>query len=75
MAFGERTNEYMGIIRTGCEAIKKIKTFAERFLLSPDGVSYRLAKYLVADEGKLKWLGSLEDLKSFTELSLCLDGK
>ena len=75
MAFGERTNEYMGIIRTGCEAIKKIKTFAERFLLSPDGVSYRLAKYLVADEGKLKWLGSLEDLKSFTKLSLCLDGK
>ena len=32
-------------------------------------------EYLVADEEKLKWLGSLEDLKLFTESSLCLDGK
>ena len=77
MAFEERTFEYMGITGTVCEAIKKIKTFVERFLLSSDGVSYRLAKYLVADEGKLKWLGSLEDLKLFTKLSpgLSLDGK
>ena len=75
MGSEERSVEYMGVTGTVCEAIKKIKTFAERFLLSSDGVSYRLAKYLVADEGKLKWLGSLADLKLFTELLLCLDGK
>ena len=32
-------------------------------------------EHLVADEKKLKWLGSFEDLKLFIEFSLCLDGK
>ena len=32
-------------------------------------------EYLVADKGKLKWLGSLEDIKLFTESSLCLHGR
>jgi hypothetical protein len=32
-------------------------------------------EYLVADEGKLKWLGSLDDLKLFIEYSLRIDGR
>ena len=47
------------------QALKKIEIFVEGFLSSPNRDSYRLVEYLVADEGKLKWLGSLEDLKLF----------
>ena len=57
------------------EVVKKIETFVEGFLSSSNRDSYKLVEYLVADEEKLKWLGSLEDLKLFTESSLCLDGK
>ena len=49
------------------EAVKKIETFVEGFLSSSNRNSYKLVEYLVADEGKLKWLRSLEDLKLFTE--------
>ena len=51
------------------QALKKIEIFVEGFLSSPNRDSYRLVEYLVADEGKLKWLGSLEDLKLFIESS------
>ena len=57
------------------EAVKKIETFVEGFLSSSNRDSYKLVEYLVADEEKLKWLGSLEGLKLFRESSLCLDGK
>ncbi|CAB4038401.1 Hypothetical predicted protein, partial [Paramuricea clavata] len=57
------------------QALKKIEIFVEGFLSSPNGVSYGLVEYLVADEGKLKWLGSLEDLKLFIESSLRMDGR
>ena len=57
------------------EVVKKIETFVEGFLSSLNRDSYKLVEYLVADEEKLKWLGSLEDLKLFTESSLSLDGK
>ncbi|CAB4011671.1 Hypothetical predicted protein, partial [Paramuricea clavata] len=57
------------------QALKKIEIFVEGFLSSPNGDSYGLVEYLVADEGKLKWLGSLEDLKLFIESSLRIDGR
>ncbi|CAB4045593.1 Hypothetical predicted protein, partial [Paramuricea clavata] len=57
------------------QALKKIEIFVEGFLSSPNVDSYGLVEYLVADEGKLKWLGSLEDLKLFTESSLRIDGR
>ena len=57
------------------KAVKKIETFVEGFLSSSNRDSYKLVEYLVADEEKLKWLGSLEGLKLFRESSLCLDGK
>ena len=57
------------------QALKKIEIFVEGFLSSPNRDSYRLVEYLVADEGKLKWLGSLEGLKLFIESSLCIDGR
>ena len=57
------------------QALKKIEIFVEGFLSSPNRDSYRLVEYLVADEGKLKWLGSLEDLQLFIESSLCIDGR
>ena len=57
------------------EIIKKIETFVEGFHSSSNKECCKLAKYLVVDEEKLKWFGFLEDLKLFTESSLCLDGK
>ena len=50
------------------EAVKKIETFFEGFLSFSNRNSYKLVEYSVADEEK-----SLEDLKLFTESSVCLD--
>ena len=57
------------------QALKKIEIFVEGFFSSPNRDSYRMVEYLVADEGKLKLLGSLEDLKLFIESSLRIDGR
>ncbi|CAB4019013.1 Hypothetical predicted protein [Paramuricea clavata] len=55
------------------QVLKKIEIFVEGYLSSPNRDSYRMVEYLVADEGKLKWLGSLEDLKLFMKSSLRID--
>ena len=54
---------------------KKIDEFVERFILLPVNIDKSLLKDLKSDDGKLKWYGSLDNLKSFIEDKIGLQGK